>query len=216
MKEDDVSVYENGVRRLLSLPPVFSLEDLEKDGIFSDYARVMVSRWKKSGFINPVGKRCGIYYNNIANNDVSEQWKTGEAIKKVFGEDVVIIGASILYDHFWTVQIPHALTIAVPESRTYKNMNNVVTFSRPQEWFEYIGNTNNKMDSLYNLNSLSPGMALADGIHHGDSLGRLSPDDLEYPDNTDYQDILNAFQTIGVPEDKYQEWINENESLIMK
>lgn len=201
---------QTAVARLRNLPPLFSLHDARVQGLSPGTERNALSRWKAAGLVDAVGPKLGWYYNLIADHRGRDE-HLGSAIRAVFGS-AVLIGPSALHNNHWTPQPPQVVTVAVPLSRSYPQIEGAIVYGRPSEWFiAVVGAVRAQGIGAYKLPQLPPEYALADMLSHGDSLHGLKPDDLDIPEEDVRPELLaEAFATFAVPPDQYEPYLQES------
>ena len=159
---------------LRKLPAVFSNKDalrlFDKNGA---WVKLAVHRWKEQGLIRPGGPRLGIYYNLLSDPD----WRSHLPllVRRVF-PSAVVIGASVLHAHGWITQIPKYLHVAVPDRPTRPQIEGVLSFPRPIEWYRKMSPWDPL--SVEGLCSLSPQKAVEDCRTHGTEMWCPDEDDL--------------------------------------
>jgi hypothetical protein len=190
-----------GVRRLMRLPAVFSLNDLSLgEGLTPEAARVTISRWHCAGMAAPAGPRSGLWYNLVVDRRGADV-NLGAVLRRQFGSPVMI-GAAVLHDAGWVTQVPHAATVAVPLARCYPQITGATLYGRPPVWYATVATAWRAARRWYDgLPSLPPEFALADALGHRDSLHHLRPDDIEIPYGTPYGTLMGALRAMHVPPD---------------
>jgi hypothetical protein len=193
-------------KRLRDLPALFSLHDLRMTGMPPGTERNAVSRWKSYGMIAEAGPRLGRYYNLVVEPNAPELMR-GDVVRAEFGA-AIVIGLTVLHDRHWTNQIPAALSVAVPPSRTRPQINGVATYVRPPEWYAMVRAAVVAGErGPYDLYALPPEWALADMLKHGDCRHGLQPDDVEVPEEEmDAALLAEAFDALEVPGDVSAPW----------
>lgn len=200
-------IRESACRRLMCLPDVFTLNDLTLAGLTSGSARVAVNTWQNEGYIVPAGPRVGFYYNLVSNRE-GIQHGLGKVLRAKFGA-VVIIGPSVLNVAGWITQVPQHLTVAVPWSRSYPEIDGARLYGRPPAWFGHVHVAVGRAErGVYGLQALPPHWALADALSHGDSLHHMGPDDFDVPPDIDPSLLTHAFDALGLPADSYMPYLD--------
>lgn len=181
-----MTTYRRAVDVLRALPEVFALSDA---GLVlksaPDETRTYIHRWKRAGLVDPLGPRCGIYFNLLRDpQGRSGRWL--DAMRRLC-PSAVIIGPEVLHAHGWITQIPSVLDVAVLTARTYPEVHGARLHGRAGSWYAAL-------PPETAAQGLPPAWALADALCHS-GLWRPDPDDLDY-DLADMDEVENAFNRI--------------------
>lgn len=174
----------SAVERLRQMPEVFTITDLkEKFGWGATQARVFAARCSRNSLVVKAGVRTGVYYNLLVDpKGPAQHWQ--KAVAAIY-DDAVILGASALYWHSWTTQIPRVQEVAVPRhgKRGVVEIEGVRVVERDREWYESIAQVL-PPPGTSGLRLLPPGVALADSWTH-DDVWAPDPDDVSPPGEND-------------------------------
>lgn len=128
---------QSAIARLRQLPYIFDLRDMRTTfEITKGVDRVLVSRWREKGMIEPVGPDAGLYYNLIRDPEGAKR-RIGEAIRRRYPA-AVVIGFSAIHAGGWTTQIPRRISVAVPSESSAARMTGVKLLSRSRTWYARI------------------------------------------------------------------------------
>lgn len=195
---DDILEPRRDSRSMLqSLPAVVDLRDLQALlGMSRPYAKNAASRWTTKGYLSPLGRRTGVYFNLIVDpNGPSSQIKV--AVDKALKRPVVGIGAFALHQHGWTVHRPQLTEIAVPiggPDRTMPQINGIIGVARRKGWFRAVLPLSEA--GVDGFLCAPPEYALADAIMAGgaDGLWKPDPSGIDLPSDVDPTDALRRIE----------------------
>ena len=189
------------------LPALFTLQSAAAVlNVEPRVASIYLKRWRDAGLISSLsdpkeGQRTGIHFNLVLNPDAAREHRA-DAIALLYPR-AVIGGASAVHAAGWTTQIPRALEILIPTTRTIVEIPDVAISTRSQAWFRKF---HGSFQSNGALPRLEPAFALADAW--AKRTWRPDPDELEW-DLVDAAALRAAFADVGceIPED----WLEELE-----
>lgn len=180
--------HQNAFKRLQSLPPVINARTLELHfGWKPGQAALYLNRWRKGGYVEPLGPQVGIYFNKVIDPNARSNHRL-LAVSQAF-PSAVVSGASSIHREGLTTQIPRDLTLAVLRRGSYPQVNEVKLLGRPKSWFAIVSPV---LHSEEPLSRVPAPVALADMLVYRDSW-MPPPDDL-YLDGWDDADLA-TFKT---------------------
>lgn len=156
------------LRRLMSLPAVFRLEELVRLGMTRSAAHTTVMRWAKGGLIAKAGPRAGVYFNLIRDR-LGPANRLLEAAQKLY-PSAVVVGPAVLHAHGLTTQRPEVVDVAVLKVPTLRHLVGVHFVKRPREWYSSHarGLMRAGKTSPFSIDSLSAEQAIEDARTHRD------------------------------------------------
>jgi len=164
--------YKSAYERLRHLPPVVHLSEL---GLDEQYVRSGVRRWRKKGYLAPVGRKTGVYFNLVADERAPTLYREDAALKAMMGgrrsvrpyvtgeAALQVAGCLRGATHLIDVTVLANASIGVSE----EEMGDLRIHPRPDAWYDWVEKVTRRRRQLaiYGLSGapvLPPDLVLAD------------------------------------------------------
>lgn len=196
--------------QLSKLPEVFTLAETRRIlGYSTPTAHITLSRWMRTGLVEALAPRSGVYFN-LEKNNQSREKNMQLAISKKYPVSR-IVGPHVLANYGWTTQIQHYLNLVVnlppvkgstSSAEGYLSVPEVDFSYRTKKWWVAAladqAARNRKNIFVQGFESVSPGFALVDMWLHQDKGWFPDADDLYLDDAQAPQAILSACLLLNV------------------
>lgn len=189
--------YVSAVKRLLSIPEVFTGGDLTvvfgwDSGTASNY----LANWRRAGHVASLGGRSDVHMNLVRNPEVNPE----KALRRAFPL-ATKVGADVLREAGWTTQILSSPEIAIPASGPLYSVRGFDLTGRSDKWFGRV--LSGVVDPVDAARRLRPAWALADMLDRAlDGRVRnawlLAPDDIDLEAARSDPELPAALQAFGV------------------
>lgn len=196
--------------QLDKLPDVFTLSETRRVlGYSTTTAHVTLSRWMKTGLVDALANRSGVYFN-LEKNPQARQQHLQLAISKKYPV-LRIVGPHVLANYGWTTQIQRYINLVVniaPVKSSTSSANGYLSVAevdftyRTKKWWMAALADREARDKnntfIQGFESVSPGFALVDMWQKQEDGWFPDADDLYLDDVNTPKAILHACQLLNV------------------
>lgn len=214
----------SSIDRLRKLEPVFSLADIQAGlGLDDRLARLYVSRWTKARLAQRFGG--GVYFN-LLKDEHGPRNRTAEAINKLVGVPVVVVGGAAITAGGWSTQVHRKIEVAVPVIRGSLTVphtrGDIVLTPRYTNWFRILAGSADQ-SAQEGLAMAAPEYALADAllsgrrtISSGKPVIAPPPDEIDMGNfgGTELEKVRDAMRELGASEQEVGELTSPYEAAV--
>lgn len=165
--------------RLLTLAPVFTLDDLREQGLKDGNAYAWLLRTVNARHIVSAGARSGVYYNLVRDPEAVDKRRL-EAVARLH-PTAVVVGAAVLHAHGWVDRAPAEIDVAILKQPTTRTIDGVRIVMREHGWHREHGPDLLRDMAVFPIPSLRPEQALADALSAKDLTLPVDPAEIFDP-----------------------------------